>query len=277
MNCERRYCLAQRSHRLRRHKPSRRIDNMKILITADLHFRRPWFRWLIEQAANYDLVCIAGDLLDIFARESRTEQGREVTRWVRQLANQAPVALCSGNHDNAGRQIVADRSPVYEWLLALGRGCQIITDGSTQLAGDLIVTTVPYHCSKEQKRVWLDRGLTIRRQRGNQWLVLHHVAPSITQKSDAEECEATDLLLTYRPDYFVSGHSHQYPYFPGKNWEQKISGVRLLVPGQLLSAPFPNHIVLNTESGEASWETSSQTWIPEQGLYDHLVLKLPQE
>jgi len=69
---------------------------MKILITADLHFRRPWFRWLIEQAANYDLVCIGGDLLDMFAGESRTEQAREVTRLIRELANHVPVAICSG-------------------------------------------------------------------------------------------------------------------------------------------------------------------------------------
>jgi hypothetical protein len=39
--------------------------------------------------------------------------------------------------------------------------------------------------------------------------------------------------------------------------------------------PFPNHIVLNTESAQASWETLSQEWISEDGLYDHLVLKLP--
>ena len=49
--------------------------------------------------------------------------------------------------------------------------------------------------------------------------------------------------------------------------------MNVLVPGQLLSAPFPNHIVLNTESGEAGWETFSQEWISEDGLYDHLVLK----
>jgi Icc-related predicted phosphoesterase len=39
---------------------------MKLLITADLHFRLPWFRWLIQQAPDFDLVCVAGDLLDMF-------------------------------------------------------------------------------------------------------------------------------------------------------------------------------------------------------------------
>jgi Icc-related predicted phosphoesterase len=38
-------------------------SRMKILITADLHYREHWLRWLLSRAANYDLICIAGDLL----------------------------------------------------------------------------------------------------------------------------------------------------------------------------------------------------------------------
>ena len=120
---------------------------------------------------------------------------------------------------------------------------------------------MPYHCYREQKSVWLDRGASIRRQRGGAvpWLVLHHVPPIAYPGSFLrEEREAKELLLTYRPEYFVSGHSHQFPYFAGSSWAQIVNGVNVLVPGQLLSAPFPNHIVLDTESGEASWETSSQ-------------------
>jgi predicted phosphohydrolase len=196
-----------------------------------------------------------------------------VSRWIRELAKVTCVVVCSGNHDNAGRQITADRAPVYEWLVALGSEPKIITDGATQIFGDLIVTTVPYHCSKEQKAIWLDRGRTIRRQRGNQWLVLHHVPPNTSPGASGEESEAAELLMTYRPNYFVSGHAHGFPYFAGNSWAQKIGGVNVFVPGQLLRAPFPNQIVLDTESGQTSWQTSSPVWIPEDGLYDHLVLK----
>jgi Icc-related predicted phosphoesterase len=94
---------------------------MQILITADLHYREHWFRWLITQAGDYDLICIAGDLLDMFSREPRMVQAMEVSRWIRELAKLSRVAICSGNHDDAGRQISADRAPVYEWLFALGR------------------------------------------------------------------------------------------------------------------------------------------------------------
>ena len=83
--------------------------------------------------------------------------------------------------------------------------------------------------------------------------------------------------LDYRPDYFLSGHIHQFPISPGSGWRQIVNGVNVQVLGQLLSGPFPNHIVLNTVSKETGWETSSREWIPEDGLYEHLVVKFPRE
>jgi Icc-related predicted phosphoesterase len=238
---------------------------MKILITADLHYQERWFRWLMTQAEGYDLICIAGDLLDMFSGDPKMAQARQVSSWIRELAKLSRVAICSGNHDDAGRQIVADRAPVNEWLFALGKERNIITDGVTQTVDDLIVTTVPYHCSKQQKSVWLERGSILRRGRGSSWLVLHHAPPMGFPGSIGEEREAAELLERYRPTYFVSGHSHQFPYLAERSWwtTYAIKGVHLLVPGQLLAAPFPNHIVLDTNSGQARWETSSKEWIAE--------------
>jgi predicted MPP superfamily phosphohydrolase len=250
---------------------------MKLLVTADLHFRLHWFRWLIEQAPDFDLVCIAGDLLDMFKSETRLEQAREITRLVRELADIVPVAVCSGNHDNAGRLASHDRASVYEWFIDLGTHRNIITDGSTRKLGNLIVTAIPYHCSRQEKSIWLDRGSTVRKQIRMPWIVLHHVPPKNGSGVSGEELEAAGLLATYRPDYFVSGHDHAYPYTSGQSWNQKLGESRLLVAGQLLGAPFPNHIKLNTGSGELSWQTTSETWIPEDGLYDHLVLKLGKD
>jgi predicted MPP superfamily phosphohydrolase len=78
------------------------MEQMKVLLTAALHFRLDWFRWLIEQVPNYDLVCIVGDLLDMFEVKSAREQACEVTGLIKRLADIVPVAVCSGNHDNAG-------------------------------------------------------------------------------------------------------------------------------------------------------------------------------
>jgi Icc-related predicted phosphoesterase len=105
---------------------------MKLLLTADLHFRPHWFRWLIEQAPDFDLVCIAGDLLDMFKSETPVEQAREVRTLIRELADLVPVAVCSGDHDKAGRLASHDRASLYEWFIDLGTHRNIITDGSTR-------------------------------------------------------------------------------------------------------------------------------------------------
>jgi predicted MPP superfamily phosphohydrolase len=86
---------------------------MRLLLTADLHFRLHWFHWLIEQASDFDLVCIAGDLLDMFNPGTRLDQAREVRTLIRKLADLVPVAVCSGNHDNGGRLVLHDRASVY--------------------------------------------------------------------------------------------------------------------------------------------------------------------
>jgi hypothetical protein len=222
---------------------------MKVLLTADLHFRIDWFQLLIGQAPNYDLVCIAGDLLDMFDKKSTREQALEVTRLIKELADIVPVAVCSGNHDNAGGLVSHDRASLYKWFIDLGTHPNIITDGATRKLEDLIITTIPYHCSKEQKSIWLDRGLTNRRQTGKPWMVLHHVPPKTGPGLSGEELEAAALLLAYRPDYFVSGHDHAFPYRSGQSWSQNLGDVCVLVPGQLMSAPFPNYIKMDIESG----------------------------
>jgi predicted phosphodiesterase len=83
---------------------------MKVLITTDLHYRAAWFEWLIREASHFDAVFIAGDFLDIFIAESRTAQAAQAQRWLRGLAKVTKLAICSGNHDNAGVQIVRDRA-----------------------------------------------------------------------------------------------------------------------------------------------------------------------
>ena len=225
---------------------------MTILSTADLHYRTHRFRWLIQQAPSFGLVCIAGDLLDMFRTETRVEQAREVRTLIRELADIVPVAICSGNHDNAGRHVSHDRASVYGWFIDLGTHPNIVTDGSTRKLEELIVTTVPYHCSREEKSIWLDRGSTIRKQTGIPWVVLHHVSAKTGPRASGEELEAAGLLAIYRPDYFVSGHDHAFPYMSGQSSNQKTGGGLRAGARPSLTAPFPNFILVGAESGKSS-------------------------
>jgi hypothetical protein len=176
-----------------------------------------------------------------------------------------------------GGLVSHDRASLYRWFIELGTHRKTVTDGTTQKLENIILTTVPYHCSKKEKTIWLDRGLTIRGQTGLPWMVLHHVPAKSGPGVSGEEAEAADLLSTYRPDYFVSGHDHSFPYVSGQSWRQNVGEVCLLVPGQILSQPYPNYISLDTMSGESSWHTDHQTGVSEDDRLDHLLLRFSRE
>jgi hypothetical protein len=58
---------------------------VKLLLTADFHFHKPWFEWLLRVADRYDLICIAGDLLDMFHPDGVVPQLIYVYEWMQML------------------------------------------------------------------------------------------------------------------------------------------------------------------------------------------------
>jgi Icc-related predicted phosphoesterase len=228
---------------------------MKILLTSDLHLSLPWFEWLIAKGPAFDLVCIAGDFLDLFSKEPKPKQVAEVQGHLRDLASKTNVALCSGNHDSFGPIVPAARGPTYPWLVELDNLPTVVSDGQTRIVGELIVTTLPYCANAAAKRVWLDRGQSIRKSRGWHWLVLHHEPPALIEPAEAGEHEARQLLDAYSPDFWLSGHVHDLTYELGGKWCHELGTTIVLTPGQILEASWPNHIELDTESGKIEWRS----------------------
>jgi Icc-related predicted phosphoesterase len=64
---------------------------MRILLTADMHNNQRWFRWLEKHAQKYDLICIAGDLLDLFSRIEPKPQVVQATAFL-QAKPESPFA-----------------------------------------------------------------------------------------------------------------------------------------------------------------------------------------
>ena len=55
-----------------------------------------------------------------------------------------------------------------------------------------------------------------------------YVPPKTGSGVSGEESEAAGLLLAYRPDYFVSGHDHAFPYNSGQSWNARLGDVCVL-------------------------------------------------
>jgi hypothetical protein len=141
---------------------------VRILLTADLHFKENWYRWLIERQADFGLICIAGDLLDMFSPVPLLDQIEIVTLRLRAMAEKTTVAVSSGNHD----AVPPWSEPTWYWFKDLVQP-NILSDGQSRLFDDLLVTTVPWQVSENTARALLEAARK-ENPKFNKWLLLVH-------------------------------------------------------------------------------------------------------
>lgn len=223
---------------------------MKILLLADLHANRDWYNWLVGQAPQYDLVCVAGDLLDIFAVDEGGQIQYLRNTWLpAMIATRVPVAISSGNHDGSA----------VMWLSYLNQIEGVVGDGSTQLvvspSGEqIVVSTFPYYRSfrqhdPETRALW-EQGVQLRKGKHLPWLALHHEAPAALSEAKTITTHwLASHVEQYQPDFVSSGHFHGGTE---KSFAYRIGATWCFNSGQRLEAPRPNHIILDTSARTAT-------------------------
>jgi hypothetical protein len=262
---------------------------VKLLLTADFHFHKPWFEWLLRVADRYDLICIAGDLLDMFHPAGVVPQLIYIYEWMQMLTKvQVPVALCSGNHDLPGDQpilvpgvsIRKDKLPILgefakhkRWLHALKMNHLVAVDDDSKIfrtRSDEAITVVclPYAA---------DGHVHPLNPAAHPCLILHHEPPAQTLIAEPNTGSREFALVVARqqPTWTISGHVHFAP--GGENhFSQRIGrswcfNGRQLPPSAVLPAE-PNFIVLDTKARTASWIR----WVsPEKSEETKVELPLP--
>ena len=245
---------------------------MRLLLTSELRYRLPWFKWLEAQAVHYDAIAICGDLLDVFHKEPLKRQVQRTTRWLRTLTEKTSVILCSGNHDTVDIPLERSSGAIPGWLAGLD---SIITvDGNTAVVRDrLVITSVGFIATSDQKRPILAAADRTREEKGVPWIVLHHHPPAFHLGIGPEELTAGRLLKQFSPDFWASGRLYgQQPFLKRRGWFQRMdSSIVLNTPqlcvGQELSeAPFPNHIVLDLTARKLSWYCASQQKVDQESF-----------
>jgi Calcineurin-like phosphoesterase len=243
---------------------------VKLLLTADFHYRKPWFEWLLCVAEQYDLICVAGDLLDMYHPEGVVPQLIYIYEWMQMLAKlQIPVALCSGNHDLPGDHpilvpgtsirkdklaILGEYAKHKRWLRALKMNHFVAVDDDSKIirskSGEAIsVVCMPYSA---------DGCMFPVQAASNPCLVLHHEPPVGTNLAEPKTGSREFALLIARqqPAWTLSGHVHftegttnNFSYRIGQTWCFNCRQV----PLKKTNSPGPNYIVLDTRNREASW------------------------
>lgn len=252
---------------------------MKIMMTNDLHGSIANYRWVLAHAREWDLIVIAGDLFDGFAKGGLWPQFCAFHTWLNQLQlTGVPLAFCSGNHDTfhpseeslegldlIQKELLSRLLLNDYWANAFAQA-NVYVDGTTHLLSigkeQILITALPYDAgdgngSSAISRVWSESIIQRRQHPKADWLVLHHEPPADTSVGGMNGNEwIANRITEASPSYLLSGHIHNQPYFPHGSWLDRMRRTWCFNPGQPPKKPSwiaPNHIILDTQAQSATW------------------------
>lgn len=227
---------------------------MRILAVADLHYALPQFDWLLRVAPRYDLVILAGDLLDGQSLVSTSAQMQVVLKYLERLRERVPLLVCSGNHDLNHQYSTGEK---YARWVQYARAANVHTDGDSVGIGGTKFSIFP----------WWDGGIAknnIARQlaaavpsEGGPWVWVYHAPPTEAAVAWSGRRHYGDEHLAawikqYAPAMVFAGHVHEAPFVKDGSWVERVGDTWVFNAGKQIG-DIPTHICLDTERKEAVW------------------------
>jgi len=227
---------------------------MRLLVVSDIHYSLKQYDWLVRNAGGFDLVVIAGDLLDLASAVDLDTQASVVERYFRKISTRTPLVVCSGNHDLI-EDYEGNRSA--EWLEDV-ISPNLTVDHNSFANEQLRILSLPWWETDEQ------------RDRAESWLAsmehdddprpvfwVHHAPPRGTSTSWNGSRDHGDRTLnrwieTYQPAAVLSGHVHNAPYYPDGSWIDHIGDTIILNAGRQIGEK-PATIEIELDSGRLVW------------------------
>ncbi|NIP38349.1 MAG: phosphohydrolase [Candidatus Dadabacteria bacterium] len=227
---------------------------MKCLIVSDLHYRLNHYDWVLKESANFDLVVIAGDLLDVGSIASPKAQITVVTKYLSKLSKNTKIIVCSGNHDLDARNPSGEK--YARWVFKIN-DLGIPSDGNDISLNGSIFTILPWWdgpelLSKIEEHLAKDSD-TIK----DNWIWIYHTPSDKSQTSwDGKKFNGDENLnkwiKIYNPYMVISGHCHLSPFKNDGSWIDRVNSTWVFNPGMQIG-PFPTHIILDTKLNRAAW------------------------
>ena len=114
---------------------------MRLLAVADLHYSLPQFDWVLEVAPDFDVVVLAGDLLELSSIVDRRAQAVVIRKYFERLRAVTRLVICSGNHDLNSRNEHGELAA--RWLEA-ATAAGVLVDGTRWETDEVLVTVCPW-------------------------------------------------------------------------------------------------------------------------------------
>jgi len=230
---------------------------MKILVVADLHYNLKQFDWLLEKAPDFELVVIAGDLLDIAGHAELDAQIVVITKYLEKLRTLVPVLVCSGNHDG---DVKTDNDEyVAEWLQE-ARNENLFVDGDTFSFDGGAITICPWWDGPVTQKELAPLLREAKKENPPLWIWIHHAPPKDSPLSWAGKKEYGDELLLslieeLQPALVFTGHIHNAPFSSAGAWCDQVGDTWVFNAGREMGA-LPTRIEIDTDLMEATWISS---------------------
>ena len=239
---------------------------MRILLVSDLHYRLPQLDWVVAVAADYELVVVADDHLDMASIVEPDAQIAVVLEYLARLASKTVVVASSGNHDLNGRNEHDERSA--RWLeQARLRG--VFVDGTRVETEREMVTVCPWWDGPRTRDV-VDRQLAddARIVGDRRWIWVYHAPPDASPTSWTGSRHYGDEELVawigrHGPDLVLCGHVHQSPFASAGAWVDRVGSTLVMNAGHQIG-PTPTRVEVDTDTGVARW--SSMAGVEERVL-----------
>lgn len=227
---------------------------MRILAVADIHYSLPQFDWLLKVAPRYDLVIIAGDLLDGASFVTTSAQMVVVLKYLERLRELAPLMVCSGNHDLNHAYSTGER---YARWVPYARSATAHADNETLEVDGVTFTICPWW-DGDIAKANIGRQLeAAAANRAGRWIWVYHAPPSETPVAWSGhrhygDVELAGWIAKYQPDLVFGGHVHEAPFVRGGSWASRVGKTWVFNPGKQIG-DVPTHIVVDTDRNAAAW------------------------
>jgi Icc-related predicted phosphoesterase len=228
---------------------------MKILLVADLHYSLPQWDWLNDTANRFDLVIVAGDLLDIASIVPLEAQIVVVRKYIERLVHEAPLLVSSGNHDILE---VNENEPRNASWIQEKQGFNYLADGDDYEHDDLYFSLFPWWESESQ-RADIEAQLIAQQAKaeGKRWIWVYHSPPKGTTVAWDGRHDFGDEYLPawierFKPEMVLGGHIHNAPFYGDGSWIDHIHGAWLFNSGKQTGG-IPCFTVIDTDKNKAMW------------------------
>jgi len=227
---------------------------VKILVTADLHYALKQFDWLTAQSGDFDLIILAGDMLDIAGFLDLDTQIVVVERYFARLAENVPLIVCSGNHDGD----VKNENDEYEavWLKK-AKVDGMIVDGDGLALDDFYISVCPWWDGPKSEIEVRDLLKSHAQLKKSKWIWVYHSPPfesptAWTGRQDAGDRTLRELIEQYAPDIVFSGHIHNSPFRSGGSGNDRIGRTWVFNAGRQIGE-VPAHLIVDLEAGTVDY------------------------